>query len=205
MNAGGVATRVALGPCAVAGSHECTNHRTGGCSYAKDSRNQRALRLKFLPQQKSTEARVNLNQGADRMPVPTADSTPETHHFLRQTRSAASPAFLCTKRRGSHRMKDGYPAICTSSSGADEAPPERTAALPSIYIDTSIPSYLTSRQTRCMPMARDQRITWNCRHLANPTIIPKVVRACARAGFRSPEICTPEVIIRRFAYGQPHP
>ena len=43
--------------------------------------------------------------------------------------------------------------------------------------------------------------TWNCKHLANPSITPKVAHACERAGFRSPEICTPEVILRRVVYG----
>jgi predicted nucleic acid-binding protein len=43
--------------------------------------------------------------------------------------------------------------------------------------------------------------TWNCKHLANPAITPKVARACERAGFRSPAICTPEVILRHVVYG----
>jgi hypothetical protein len=42
--------------------------------------------------------------------------------------------------------------------------------------------------------------TWNCKHLANPAITPKVARACDRAGFRSPEICTPEVLLMRVVY-----
>lgn len=44
-------------------------------------------------------------------------------------------------------------------------------------------------------------VTWNCKHLANPAITPKVARACERAGFRSPAICTPEVILRHVVYG----
>jgi hypothetical protein len=44
-------------------------------------------------------------------------------------------------------------------------------------------------------------VTWNCKRLANPVITPKVARACERAGFRSPEICTPEIILRRVVYG----
>ncbi len=167
--------------------------------------------------------------------------------------------------------------------------PEPTPALPSVYLDTSVPSYLTSRRTHAMPMARyqlvtclwwnghrsrfriyasvdvvdearkgnadaaqrrlevllpltkaavtpealdlanrilresglptrakvdaqhiaiaaangiDYLLTWNCKHLANPQITPKVARSCRRAGFRPPEICTPETIIRRVVYGQ---
>jgi hypothetical protein len=46
----------------------------------------------------------------------------------------------------------------------------------------------------------DFLLTWNCKHLANPEIAPKIARACHRAGFRSPEICTPEVVLRRVVY-----
>jgi hypothetical protein len=161
-----------------------------------------------------------------------------------------------------------------------------TDKLPSVYLDTSVPSYFAARPTRQMPMLRHQRITclwwhayrpranvfvsprvvaeakqgdpeaarqrvelissmvslessdevprlskqillearlpasaesdaehvaiaafhkieylltWNCKHLANRHILPKVRRVCERAGLRSPEICTPEDIIRRYA------
>ena len=47
----------------------------------------------------------------------------------------------------------------------------------------------------------DFLLTWNCKHLANPSIFPHVRRTCERAGLRSPEICTPEEIIRRFKSG----
>ena len=48
----------------------------------------------------------------------------------------------------------------------------------------------------------DYLATWNCTHLANPWIIPKVARACAHAGFRCPEICTPLVILERVVYDE---
>jgi predicted nucleic acid-binding protein len=168
-------------------------------------------------------------------------------------------------------------------------PLEPAPTLPSVYLDTSVPSYLTSRRTHAMPMARyqlvtclwwnghrsrfrvyasadvvdearkgnveaarrrvavllplakaavtqealdlanrillesglpvrakadaqhiaiaaangiDYLLTWNCKHLANPQITPKVARTCRREGFRPPEICTPETIIRRVVYVQ---
>src|SRR5262249_5533491 len=49
----------------------------------------------------------------------------------------------------------------------------------------------------------DYLVTWNCKHLANPRILPKVARTCARAGYRSPSICTPEAILRRVVYVPP--
>jgi hypothetical protein len=48
----------------------------------------------------------------------------------------------------------------------------------------------------------DYLITWNCKHLANPKTIPAVVRACEDSGFRCPEICTPEAILRCVVYEQ---
>lgn len=43
----------------------------------------------------------------------------------------------------------------------------------------------------------DYLLTWNCKHMANPHVIPKVIETCEDAGFRSPHICTPEQLIRR--------
>lgn len=48
----------------------------------------------------------------------------------------------------------------------------------------------------------DYLATWNCTHLANPWIIPKVARACEREGFRCPKICTPLVILERVVYDE---
>ena len=37
--------------------------------------------------------------------------------------------------------------------------------------------------------------TWNCTHLANAEIIPKVRSACEHAGYVCPVICTPEELM----------
>lgn len=37
----------------------------------------------------------------------------------------------------------------------------------------------------------DYLLTWNCRHLNNPTTKPRVRAICANCGFVCPEICTP--------------
>lgn len=34
-------------------------------------------------------------------------------------------------------------------------------------------------------------LTWNCRHIANPVLRPRVVRICERSGYNPPVICTP--------------
>ena len=38
-------------------------------------------------------------------------------------------------------------------------------------------------------------LTWNCRHLANATMRPKIEAVCARQGLRAPIICTPEELL----------
>ncbi len=38
-------------------------------------------------------------------------------------------------------------------------------------------------------------VTWNCAHLANPQVYPKIVSACRAAGWLAPAICTPDVLM----------
>ena len=47
---------------------------------------------------------------------------------------------------------------------------------PSVYIETSVISYLT----------------WNCKHIANATKRPLIEAICEASGYRPPIICTPE-------------
>jgi predicted nucleic acid-binding protein len=41
----------------------------------------------------------------------------------------------------------------------------------------------------------DYLLTWNCRHLANAQIAPRIESACERLGYRMPKICTPEELM----------
>jgi hypothetical protein len=45
-------------------------------------------------------------------------------------------------------------------------------------------------------------LTWNCTHLANATIYRAVARTCEVRGFRCPEICTPEQLMRTYAHAK---
>lgn len=38
-------------------------------------------------------------------------------------------------------------------------------------------------------------LTWNCRHIANATILRAVARACRERGYEPPVICTPEELM----------
>lgn len=41
----------------------------------------------------------------------------------------------------------------------------------------------------------DYLLTWNCTHLANAVMIPRVNQVCRAAGFEPPYICTPEELM----------
>jgi hypothetical protein len=38
----------------------------------------------------------------------------------------------------------------------------------------------------------DYLLTWNCTHIANVTLRPRIEAACRAAGYEPPLICTPE-------------
>jgi hypothetical protein len=42
--------------------------------------------------------------------------------------------------------------------------------------------------------AIDFLLTWNCRHLANGALAPKIEQTCLANGFKSPRILTPEML-----------
>lgn len=47
----------------------------------------------------------------------------------------------------------------------------------------------------CSCHSLDFLLTWNCRHLANAHIIPKLRSIVESEGFRFPQICTPEELM----------
>ena len=38
-------------------------------------------------------------------------------------------------------------------------------------------------------------LSWNCRHIANAKLIPKVKAVCNRHGYECPQICTPQELM----------
>jgi hypothetical protein len=38
-------------------------------------------------------------------------------------------------------------------------------------------------------------LTWNCRHIANPSLRARIERLCRRMGFEPPVICTPQELL----------
>jgi predicted nucleic acid-binding protein len=47
----------------------------------------------------------------------------------------------------------------------------------------------------CAVNGIDYLLTWNCTHLANAAMIPRVNNICRAAGFEPPYICTPEELM----------
>ena len=43
----------------------------------------------------------------------------------------------------------------------------------------------------------DYLLTWNCKHIANPRMHPKIARLCHDRGFTPPILCTPAALLRR--------
>ena len=43
----------------------------------------------------------------------------------------------------------------------------------------------------------DFLLTWNCKHIANAVMIPRFEEICREAGYRLPQICTPELLMER--------
>jgi hypothetical protein len=45
------------------------------------------------------------------------------------------------------------------------------------------------------PVCTDYVLTWNCTHIANAVIRPKIEDACRQLGYDPPVICTPEELM----------
>jgi predicted nucleic acid-binding protein len=43
----------------------------------------------------------------------------------------------------------------------------------------------------------DYLLTWNCKHIANAVIRPKIEEVCRNHGFEPPTICTPQELMER--------
>lgn len=79
-----------------------------------------------------------------------------------------------------------------------------------VYIETTIVSYLTARPSRDVVLAAHQmltrdwwrrrmayQLTWNCKHLANAAMRGTIEAVCRSEGLNPPVICTPEELPAR--------
>jgi len=74
---------------------------------------------------------------------------------------------------------------------------------PTVYVETSIVSYLAAQPSRDLITAVhrvDYLLTWNCAHRANAGLRVLVERACAKQGYMAPTMCTPEELMEEVGY-----
>jgi L-rhamnose mutarotase len=65
---------------------------------------------------------------------------------------------------------------------------------PSVYIETTITSYLAARPNNDMRAMANKNATqewWDCTHIANAIMRPKLEMVCRKLGYEPPVICTP--------------
>ncbi len=74
--------------------------------------------------------------------------------------------------------------------------------MPSVYLETSIISYLAANPSRDLIVAARQQIThdwWatrrNAAHIANAELRPTLEAVCRLAGFEPPVLCTPDELM----------
>jgi len=65
-----------------------------------------------------------------------------------------------------------------------------------VYLETSFVSYLTALHIAIATVHQiDYLLTWNCKHIANQEILPRIANLCADLGLMLPIICTPEELL----------
>lgn len=60
----------------------------------------------------------------------------------------------------------------------------------------SVAAHVAITATNSIPLL----VTWNCRYAASRTTHRAILRACETEGFRCPDLCTPEQLLRTYAH-----
>lgn len=60
---------------------------------------------------------------------------------------------------------------------------------PRAYADSMHITVAAARDMTCL-------LTWNCKHIAGPRLVPRIERACTASGYDMPSLCTPAERLR---------
>lgn len=109
----------------------------------------------------------------------------------------ASAVVIEEALRGDEMFAQARMALLAQMRLADVTPAARELAA-RLLLEAGLPAKANADALHiavCAVNGIDYLVTWNCTHLANAFMIPRVDRICRAAGFEPPYICTPEELM----------
>ncbi len=109
----------------------------------------------------------------------------------------ASTVVIEEARRGDEVFAQSRMALIDQLGLVEVTPPARELAA-RLLIEAGLPSKANADALHIAVSAVngiDYLLTWNCTHLANAAMIPRVNKICSVAGYQTPYICTPEELM----------
>ncbi len=121
-----------------------------------------------------------------------------------------------TNRRGGYRLVTSEIVVQEAARGDPVMAQQRVARLSSVPVlrvtpeTTALADALVARgplpakaETDALHISlatlagTSYLLTWNCRHIANPRMYPRITRICSERGHKPPILCTPDELLRR--------
>ena len=109
----------------------------------------------------------------------------------------ASAVVIEEALRGDEMFANARMALIEQMRLADVTPAARQLAA-QLLLEAGLPAKANADALHiaiCAVNGIDYLLTWNCTHLANAAMIPRVNNICRAAGFEPPYICTPEELM----------
>jgi predicted nucleic acid-binding protein len=109
----------------------------------------------------------------------------------------ASAVVIEEALRGDQLFSQARMALIGQMRLADVTPAARELAA-RLLLEAGLPAKANADALHiaiCAVNGIDYLLTWNCTHLANAFMIPRVNNICRAAGFEPPYICTPEELM----------
>jgi predicted nucleic acid-binding protein len=109
----------------------------------------------------------------------------------------ASAVVIEESLRGDETVARARMALIEQMRLADVTPAARELAA-RLLLEAGLPAKANADALHiaiCATNGIDYLLTWNCTHLANAAMIPRVNNICRAAGFEPPYICTPQELM----------